>query len=55
MLRLLVAQLKFASQSQERLAALPPGQLSFLPPDILKTIQVGLRPLVTAAATFRPA
>ena len=33
------------AQAQERLAALPPGQLSFLPPDVLRTIQVN-----TAAA-----
>ena len=29
-------------QAQERLAALPPGQLSLLPPAIMKTIQVTL-------------
>ncbi len=45
-----VAELRAVSQAQERLAALPPGQLSFLPPDILKTIQVGALMHVAACA-----
>ena len=33
-------------QSQERLAALPPGQLAILPPAVMKTIRVRRTPLL---------